>query len=78
VYRPNWFVLAQTDGQAVEPPIIQTWDRARALDALSITEEPFTLTDGNCQGYARQRSIAVSPVAELPHKTRFHDSYMVP
>ena len=23
--------------------------------------------------YARQRSIAVSPVAELPHKTRFHE-----
>jgi hypothetical protein len=25
------------------------------------------------QGYARQRSIAVSPVAELPFKTRFHE-----
>ena len=36
-------------------------------------EEPFTGTDGNCQGYARQRTIAVSPVAELPHKTRFHE-----
>ena len=33
----------------------------------------FTGMDGNCQGYARQRSIAVSPVAELPHKTRFHE-----
>jgi len=25
------------------------------------------------QGYARERTIAVSPVAELPHKTRFHE-----
>ena len=40
---------------------------------LNITEESFTLTDGNVQGYARQRSIAVSPLAELPHKTRFHE-----
>jgi hypothetical protein len=31
------------------------------------------MTDGNCQGYACQLSIAVSPVAALPHKTRFHE-----
>src|SRR5712691_9173024 len=73
IYRPNWFVLAQTDGQDVEPLPIPAWDRGRALNALGVVEEPFTGTDGNCQGYARQRSIAVSPVAELPHKTRFHE-----
>src|SRR5688572_23474433 len=73
VYRPNWFVLSQTDGQAAEPSPIPEWDRARALETLGITEEPFSMTDGNCQGYARQRSIAVSPLAELPHKTRFHE-----
>jgi hypothetical protein len=73
VYRPHWFVLSQTDGQAVEPQPIPTWDQARALEALSITEEPFSMTDGNCQGYARERTIAVSPIAELPHKTRFHE-----
>jgi hypothetical protein len=73
VFRPNWFVLAQTDGQDVEPPAIPDWDRLRALETLAIVEEPFSITDGNCQGYARQRSIAVSPVAELAHKTRFHE-----
>lgn len=73
IYRPNWFVLAQTDGQDVEPLAIPEWDQARALETLGIVEEVFTKMDGNCQGYARQRSIAVSPVAELPHKTRFHE-----
>jgi hypothetical protein len=73
VYRPNWFVLSQTKGQAVEAVTIPEWDRVRALDTLNITEEPFSMLDGNCQGYARQRSIDVSPVAELPHKTRFHE-----
>jgi hypothetical protein len=73
VYRPNWFVLSQTDGKDVEPLTIPAWDQARALETLGITEEPFSMTDGNCQGFARQRSIAVSPVAELPHKTRFHE-----
>lgn len=73
VFRPNWFVLTQTDGSAIEPAPIPTWDPTRALDALGITEEPFALTNGNCQGYARERSIAVSPVAAHPHKTRFHE-----
>ncbi len=73
IYRPHWFVLSQTDGQDVEPAPVPTWDRARALDTLGIVEEPFTSTDGNCQGYARQRTIAVSPIAELPDKTRFHE-----
>ncbi len=73
IYRPNWFVLAQTDGQDIEPVTIPEWDQARALETLGIVEEVFTGMDGNCQGYARQRSIAVSPVAELPHKTRFHE-----
>jgi antirestriction protein ArdC len=73
VYKPYWFVLAQTDGREVEPLVIPEWNQVRALEILDIVEEPFSIKDGNCQGYARQRSIAVSPVAELPHKTRFHE-----
>jgi antirestriction protein ArdC len=73
IFRPHWFVLAQTEGQTVEPTPIPDWDQTRALEALEIAEEPFSMTDGNCQGYARERTIAVSPLAELPHKTRFHE-----
>src|SRR5207247_2818947 len=39
VYRPHWFVLAQTEGLAVEPVPIPAWDQGRALDTLGITEE---------------------------------------
>lgn len=73
IHRNNWFVLAQTDGQDVAEATIPSWDRTHALNSLSIVEEPFAMTDGNCQGYARGRSIAVSPVAHLSHKTRFHE-----
>lgn len=73
VFRPNWFVLAQTDGQAHEAQPLERWDTTRALAALDVTEEPFTLTDGNCQGYARQRTIAISPIAAAPCKTMFHE-----
>lgn len=43
------------------------------LASLDITEIPFDLTDGNCQGYARARTVAVSPVAGNPFKTLFHE-----
>ena len=33
----------------------------------------FDYWDGNCLGYARERSIAINPVNPMPHKTRFHE-----
>lgn len=73
VFKPRWFVLSQTEGDPVEPPPIPAWDRARALAALGITEIPFEELNGNVQGYARKRSIAISPLAVMPHKTTFHE-----
>jgi antirestriction protein ArdC len=73
VFRRNWFVLAQTDGQPYTPPAPPAWDRARALAALDVTEVPFAMLDGNCQGYARERTIAINPVAAHPFKTTFHE-----
>jgi hypothetical protein len=73
VYRPHWFVLAQTEGEELPPTPIPSWDRAKALAALNIDEAPFDMLDGNVQGYARQRSIAVSPVAANPFKTTVHE-----
>jgi hypothetical protein len=73
VYRPKWFVLAQTDGAEIRPVPIPSWDATRALSALDVTEAPFDATDGNVLGFARSRTIAVNPVNPLPHKTRFHE-----
>lgn len=73
VYRPHWFVIAQTDGQPVADPPMPAWDTARALAALNVAEIPLDELDGNCLGYARQRSIAISPINPMPHKTRFHE-----
>ena len=73
IYRNNWFVLTQTEGEPLADVTMPSWDRARALAVLNVTEEPFAMFDGNCQGYARQRMIAVSPVAALPFKTTFHE-----
>ncbi len=73
VYKPRWFVLSQTEGQELPEPEIPTWDRDTALAALDVREIPFEHTDGNCLGFARQRSIAINPVNPLPHKTRFHE-----
>ena len=73
VYRANWFVLDQTEGEPVETPAIPGWEKARALDTLGITEVPFDHPDGNCLGYAKGREIAVNPVNPMPWKTVFHE-----
>ena len=31
------------------------------------------MLDGNVQGYAKQRTVAINPVAELPESTLFHE-----
>jgi hypothetical protein len=71
--RSYWFVLAQTDGESTFTPSIPGFDLVTALRELRIEQVDFTSTDGNAQGYAFDRSIAVNPVAQLPHKTTFHE-----
>src|SRR5262249_9704742 len=73
VFRRNWFMLAQTDGAAYVPPAIPAWHRSRALTTLTVEEIPFEMMNGNCQGYARGRQIAINPVAQMPAKTTFHE-----
>jgi antirestriction protein ArdC len=73
VYRPHWFVMAQTEGAEIPAVAIPAWDAGRALAALDVAEIPFEHTDGNCLGYARGRSIAINPVNPMPYKTRFHE-----
>lgn len=74
VYKRNWFVLAQTDGEPYQPMPIPGWDKATALASLNIREENFMMLDGNAQGYATGvATVAVSPVAAMPAKTLFHE-----
>jgi hypothetical protein len=73
IYRPRWFVLSQTDGAAYQPNPLPAWSKDRALASLQITEEPFTHPDGNCFGYARAHTFAVSPLCPRPWRTTFHE-----
>ncbi len=74
MHKARWFVISQTIGDEFTPPRLPEWDAERALAALDIEEIPFTDTDGNCQGFARARKIAINPVAQLPTKTLFHEA----
>jgi hypothetical protein len=73
VYKPLWFVLAQTEGQPMAESQAADWNAATALHTLNVTETPFDAMNGNVMGFARGRSIAVNPVNPMPHKTRFHE-----
>jgi antirestriction protein ArdC len=71
--RPYWFVLAQTDGETTFTPSIPGFDLTTALRDLRIQRVEFESINGNAQGYAFERSIAINPVAQLPNKTTFHE-----
>jgi len=75
IQRNNWFALSQTEGDNIAGDDVKTpeWNSDKALKELNITEIPFSMTDGNVQGFAQNDSIAINPVAALPHKTRFHE-----
>jgi antirestriction protein ArdC len=73
-YKAHWFVLSQTEGAEYQPPALPEWNEQVALEQLNIERIEFENLDGNTQGYAgRGRKIAISPIAELPHKTLFHE-----
>jgi antirestriction protein ArdC len=72
-FHAYWFVLAQTDGEETYLAPIPGFDLDTALCALKITRTAFDEINGNIQGFAKRREIAVNPLAALPHKTTFHE-----
>lgn len=73
IYKAHWFVVSQTTGKTQDFKGAPGFDKDRALAELKIKQIAFDHTDGNCQGFARRREIAVSPIADMPHKTTFHE-----
>jgi antirestriction protein ArdC len=73
VYKNNWFVLSQTEGAEYEAEPIPGWDETKALAALDIHRVEFGLMNGNVQGYAKGREVAINPVAEQAECTLFHE-----
>ncbi len=66
-------MLAQTEGEETYVAPIPGFDLETALRTLQVTRTAFDEINGNIQGFARQREIAVNPLAALPHKTTFHE-----
>lgn len=74
MWKKNWFVLSQTDGADYSEALVTPdWVAAKAMQELEIVKVPFTHPDGNCQGYALKRDIAVNPLAGFPLKTTIHE-----
>jgi antirestriction protein ArdC len=72
-FRAYWFVLAQTQGEETYVAPIPGFEMDTALRTLNIARTPFDEMNGNIQGFANGREIAVSPLAALPNKTTFHE-----
>lgn len=73
VYKNRWFVLSQTKGDDFKIPELPEFNAETALNVLEVERVPFAMADGNVQGYAKDRQVAINPVAQLPLKTLFHE-----
>jgi antirestriction protein ArdC len=73
VYKNNWFVLSQTDGAEYQPEPVPGWNADMALSTLGIERTPFSMLDGYIQGYAKNLTVSISPLAEQPESTLFHE-----
>lgn len=80
--KNNWFAFAQTEvdphaevAATEEAPSEIVWDASVAMQKLGIKEVPFDSVNGNMQGWAlpTEKQISINPMAQLPHKTRFHE-----
>ena len=72
--KRHWFSLDQTEGPPFSVELTApAWDAATALAQLDIREVPFEHIDGNVQGYATGRTMALNPLSTLKHTTRFHE-----
>lgn len=66
-------MLAQTEGAEYQSNPLPDWDESRALGALAIERTPFDELNGNIQGFASGREVAINPLAAMPAKTLFHE-----
>jgi hypothetical protein len=73
VEKSRWFVMSQTEGEDFVKPTVADWNIGNALNNLNVEQIKFDIMDGNVQGYARKRQFALNPLAQLPHKTAFHE-----
>lgn len=67
------FGVSDTEGEDLPEYEPVTWSKERALGALAIEQVAFEISNGNIQGYAKQREVAINPVAAYPFKTLQHE-----
>jgi len=53
IYKARWFVVSQTECEALKPISISQWKAEQALTNLNIEMIAFDLMDGKVQGFAR-------------------------
>ena len=89
VLKRKWFLYSQTEGEnkinfdeheaykyIPNTEFKDNFDLNLVLEILKIKEEEFQNIDGNIQGYAKakERTIAINPLAEDRFKTTLHET----
>lgn len=73
VYRNNWFVLSQTEGEEYHIEETPIWNKQKALETLKIEETEFSSTMGEIGGYAVENRLSINPLNNNPTSTLYHE-----
>jgi hypothetical protein len=74
VFRPRWFVYAQTQGDEIDlTATVGDWSLDAAIEGLDVKRIPYDIASGNIQGYAGESGFAVNPMAVNALKTSLHE-----
>lgn len=73
-FKPVNCIFGYSDTEGPEIEFDNTiWNKDLALSKLGIKMIPYSELNGNSQGYACEKGIAINPVAVCPMKTLFHE-----
>lgn len=78
-FKPNWYSLTQTESKDnkkmfIRKPSIK-FNLDKVIADFDIKKIDYESTNGNCQGYCypKEKTFAVSELAENPFKTAIHE-----
>lgn len=67
------FAHSQTEGGKIQEVHKCKWELSKALRNLGIKQIPFSMVNGNVQGYANENGIALNPLGSHPIRTAVHE-----
>lgn len=73
-WRNCMFTVWQTEGDEIQFPEVENFDRQKILERFGLSERDFDALDGNTQGFANwDNEISINPLGQHQFRTWVHE-----